>query len=34
MSFTTKDSKEILVAGWQDVMFIINVDKGEITKTV
>lgn len=34
MSFTTKDAKEILVAGLQDVMFTINVDKGEITKTV
>jgi PAB-dependent poly(A)-specific ribonuclease subunit 2 len=34
MSFTTKDAKEILVAGLQDVMFTINVDKGEITKSV
>ena len=34
MSFTTKDAKEILVAGLQDVMFTINVDKGEVTKTV
>lgn len=34
MSFTTKDAKEILVAGLQDVMFIVNVEKGEITKTV
>jgi PAB-dependent poly(A)-specific ribonuclease subunit 2 len=34
MSFTTKDTKEILVAGLQDVMLTINVEKGEITKTV
>jgi PAB-dependent poly(A)-specific ribonuclease subunit 2 len=34
MSFTTKDAKEILVAGLQDIMFTINVDKGEITKSV
>jgi PAB-dependent poly(A)-specific ribonuclease subunit 2 len=34
MSFTSKDAKEILVAGLQDVMFTINVDKGEIIKQV
>jgi len=34
MSFTTKDAREILVAGSQDVMFTINVDKGEIAKSV
>jgi PAB-dependent poly(A)-specific ribonuclease subunit 2 len=34
MSFISKDSKEILVAGWQDQMFVINVEKGEIRKQV
>lgn len=34
MCFTSKDAKEILVAGLQDVMFTINVDKGEIIKQV
>lgn len=34
MSFISKDTKEILVAGLQDQMFVINVDKGEITKQV
>ena len=34
MSFTSKDSKEILIAGLQDQMFLINVDKGEIIKQV
>jgi PAB-dependent poly(A)-specific ribonuclease subunit 2 len=34
MSFISKDTKEIIVAGLQDQMFVINVDKGEITKQV
>jgi PAB-dependent poly(A)-specific ribonuclease subunit 2 len=34
MSFTSKGTSEILVAGWQDVMFIIDVNKGEIIKQV
>jgi hypothetical protein len=34
MSFTSKGASEILVAGWQDTMFIIDVAKGEIIKQV
>lgn len=34
MSFTSKGTAEILVAGEQDKMFIIDVHKGEVTKTV
>jgi PAB-dependent poly(A)-specific ribonuclease subunit 2 len=34
MSFTSKTQNEILVAGFQDKMFVIDVNKGEITKEV
>ncbi|KAL2021290.1 hypothetical protein VTK56DRAFT_7369 [Thermocarpiscus australiensis] len=34
MSFTSKGASEILVAGWQDTMFVIDVVKGEIVKQV
>lgn len=34
MSFTSKSQTEILVAGYQDKMFVIDVNKGEITKEV
>lgn len=34
MSYTSKGTSEILVAGIQDQMFIIDVDKGVITKQV
>jgi PAB-dependent poly(A)-specific ribonuclease subunit 2 len=34
MSFTSKGTNEIIVAGLQDQMFIIDVNKGEITKEV
>jgi hypothetical protein len=34
MSFTSKAANEILVAGLQDQMFTVDVNKGEITKTV
>lgn len=34
MSFTSKGTAEILVAGEQDKMFVIDTNKGEITKQV
>jgi PAB-dependent poly(A)-specific ribonuclease subunit 2 len=34
MSYTSKGTAEILVAGLQDQMFTIDVDKGTITKQV
>jgi PAB-dependent poly(A)-specific ribonuclease subunit 2 len=34
MSFTSKGTNEIIVAGLQDQMFVIDVNKGEITKEV
>lgn len=34
MSFTSKGTGEILVAGEQDKMFVIDTNKGEITKQV
>lgn len=34
MSFTSKGASEILVAGSQDVMFVIDINKGEIVKQV
>lgn len=34
MSFTSKGASEIIVAGWQDTMFVIDVVKGEIVKHV
>lgn len=34
MCFTSKGTNEILVAGWQDTMFVIDVNKGEIVKRV
>lgn len=34
MSFTSKGTNEIIAAGLQDQMFIIDVNKGEITKEV
>ncbi|KAJ4293921.1 poly(A)-specific ribonuclease [Collariella sp. IMI 366227] len=34
MSFTSKGASEIIVAGWQDTMFVIDVLKGEIVKQV
>jgi len=32
MSFTSKGTSEILVAGAQDTMFVVDVNKGEILK--
>ncbi|EJT81212.1 PAB-dependent poly(A)-specific ribonuclease subunit PAN2 [Gaeumannomyces tritici R3-111a-1] len=34
MSFTSRGTAEILVAGYQDTMFVIDVNKGDITKQV
>ncbi|KAG0651296.1 Poly(A)-nuclease deadenylation complex subunit 2 [Hyphodiscus hymeniophilus] len=34
MSYTSKGTSEILVAGLQDVMFSIDVDKGNVTKQI
>jgi hypothetical protein len=34
MSYTSKGTHELLVAGNQNTMFKIDVDKGEITQTV
>jgi len=34
MSFTSRGASEILVAGCQDTMFVIDVNKGETTKEV
>ncbi len=34
MAFTSKGASEIIVAGWQDTMLIIDVLKGEIVKQV
>lgn len=34
MSFTSKGTAEILAAGEQDKMFVIDINKGEITKQV
>jgi len=34
MCFTSKGTSEILVAGCQKTMFVIDVNKGEITKEV
>jgi PAB-dependent poly(A)-specific ribonuclease subunit 2 len=34
MSFTSKGTSEILVAGRQNIMFVIDVNKGEIVKQV
>lgn len=34
MSFTSKGTSEILVAGAQDAMFVIDVNKGEVVKQV
>lgn len=34
MSFTSKGANEIIVAGWQDTMLVIDVIKGEIVKQV
>ncbi|KAL3422025.1 PAB-dependent poly(A)-specific ribonuclease subunit PAN2 [Phlyctema vagabunda] len=34
MSYTSKGTAEILVAGVQDIMFVIDVDKGTITKQI
>ena len=34
MSFTSKGASEIIVAGWQDTMFVIDVVKGEVVKQV
>ena len=34
MSFTSKGASEIIVAGFQDTMFVIDVLKGEIVKQV
>lgn len=32
MSFMSKGVSEILVVGWQDIMFVIDVVKGEVIK--
>lgn len=34
MAFTSKGTSEILVAGSQDAMFVIDVNKGEVVKQV
>lgn len=34
MNFTSKGTREILVAGCQDTMFKIDIEKGTITDTV
>lgn len=34
MSFTSKGTLEVLVAGWQNTMFVIDLTKGEVTKRV
>lgn len=34
MNFTSKGTREILVAGCQDRMFKVDVEKGAITETV
>jgi PAB-dependent poly(A)-specific ribonuclease subunit 2 len=34
MSYTSRGNSEILVAGLQDQMFTIDVDKGTVTKQV
>jgi PAB-dependent poly(A)-specific ribonuclease subunit 2 len=34
MSFTSKATSEVLVAGVQDTMFVIDTNKGEIMKRV
>lgn len=34
MSYTSRGTSEILVAGLQDQMFVIDVDKGIVTKQV
>jgi hypothetical protein len=34
MNFTSKGTREILVAGCQDKMFKVDVDKGTVTDTV
>lgn len=34
MSFTSRGTSEILVAGLQNVMFVIEVNRGEIVKQV
>ena len=34
MSFTSKGASEIVVAGWQDTMLVIDVIKGEVVKQV
>lgn len=34
MSFTSKSANEVLVAGQQDTMFKIDVEKGAIVETV
>lgn len=34
MSFTSKNANEVLVAGQQDTMFKVDLEKGTITETV
>ena len=34
MSYTSKGTSELLVAGLQDIMFTIDVEKGIVTKQV
>lgn len=34
MSFTSKGLLEIVVAGWQNTMFVIDLTKGEVVKRV
>ena len=34
MSLTSKGSTELLVAGWQNVMFVVDLVKGEVVKRV
>jgi len=34
MSFTSKGTSEVLVAGMQDKMFVVDLVKGEVTKQV
>ncbi|RBR26581.1 uncharacterized protein FIESC28_00578 [Fusarium coffeatum] len=34
MSFTSKGTAEIIAAGWQDTMLVVDLNKGEVTKQV
>ena len=34
MSFTSKGTAEVILAGLQDVMLVVDLNKGEVTKQV